>query len=201
MQKFCVCVLGNPGEKYRCTRHNIGFQIGHSLCDKYGCEIQKKTKLNAKIANYFISEKKLHIIFPQTFMNLSGIALQKVLHYYQIDIKNTLVVYDDIDLPFGHFRFRERGSAGTHNGMRSIVQKLSTQDIPRLRIGIGKPQFQALDAYVLDDFNTQEKAALPSLLDKALAAISLYFSVSRQQFLAKYPKTIEGDLQNESGSE
>lgn len=198
MKKICLCALGNPGEKYQATRHNIGFEIAKKYCDQHGLSLEKKTKLLAKVAIHSLENQQILILLPQTYMNLSGQSLQKVLAYYQIKVEDSLVIYDDIDLPFGHFRFREKGSAGTHNGMRSIVQCLKTLQVPRLRVGIGKPTFQALDQYVLSPFSATEKEFLPTIYQTALQIIDHYLTFPMQKFQEQYPKQIAMD--KDSGS-
>lgn len=167
--------LGNIGEKYTKTRHNIGFIILDWLSEKYdpNSEINWKnyTKLNCFIKEIIINNEKVLLVKPTTFMNLSGICAQKLINYYKIDLKNLLIIFDDIDLAFGEIRFREKGSAGTHNGVKSIVNELKTENIKRIKIGIEnrkndlKAKFDLSD-FVLAKFNETELKELNNLFPK-----------------------------------
>lgn len=152
-----VVGLGNPDEKYGKTRHNIGWMFLDYLSKKYDFKIQKKT-LDSLIAEVNINNEKIVFVKPLTYMNLSGNAVQKVKKWYKVENKDILIVFDDIDIPFGQTRYKLSGSGGTHNGMKNIVQMLSSKDLPRIKIGIGgiKHENQDLVDFVLQKFTKSE---------------------------------------------
>lgn len=160
--------LGNPGREYANTRHNVGFMALAELAKRVMAEPPKR-RFRADVAEAILHGEKLVLVAPQTFMNLSGLSVQEVLHWYHLPIDDLLVVYDDMDLPFGTIRMRGSGSAGGHNGLSSIIQQLGTNTVPRLRMGIGRGQ-SAATAHVLSRFNPVEEAALPKLIDAAVEA-------------------------------
>ena len=134
-----VVGLGNPGKKYEKTRHNIGFQVVESIAESLSIKIWQ-TKFDAHIAEGRYNDEKFMLVKPQTFMNLSGNAVQQLLHFYKIPLDQLLVIVDDLDLDTGKIRTRERGSDGGHRGLRSIAERLGTQDFKRIRIGVGRPK-------------------------------------------------------------
>lgn len=167
--------LGNPGKKYAKTRHNMGFMVVDALAKKLDAEWEDKPKLKAEIAETtFLNPEtketeKLLLVKPQTFMNLSGECVALVLNFYKATPADMTVVYDDLDLPLGTIRIREKGSAGTHNGMKSIIEHIKTEEFSRIRIGIEargetSPALQDTSSYVLSDFNKEEKP----LIEKAI---------------------------------
>lgn len=171
---WLIVGLGNPGERYARTRHNIGFEAIDTLARRHGLEFRGK-RANSLIAEGQIAGQRVALAKPQTYMNLSGQAVSSLRNWYKIDpARELLVVYDDLDLPFGKLRLRERGSAGTHNGMRSIVAQLGSSDFPRLRVGIDQPPGKMdAAAYVLSRFRKEEEAELPFLLDTIADAVEL----------------------------
>lgn len=171
---WLIVGLGNPGERYARTRHNIGFEAIDTLARRHGLEFRGK-RANSLIAEGQIAGQRVALVKPQTYMNLSGQAVSSLRNWYKIDpARELLVVYDDLDLPFGKLRLRERGSAGTHNGMRSIVAQLGSSDFPRLRVGIDQPPGKMdAAAYVLSRFRKEEEAELPFLLDTIADAVEV----------------------------
>jgi peptidyl-tRNA hydrolase, PTH1 family len=150
--------LGNPGKKYDGTRHNVGFEILDAWAEKLGASFAHKKQFLSFIASTSYEGRKLLLIKPDTYMNLSGSAVRKVADYYGIETANILVVTDDIYLPLGQIRFRQKGSAGGHNGLKDIQNHLGTSEYARLRVGVGAPGGeQDLADYVLDKFTRQEK--------------------------------------------
>lgn len=149
--------LGNPGKDYEQTRHNIGWLFLEYLADKYNTSITK-SNCDALVGETKINNEKIVFAKPMTYMNLSGNAVSKLKKWYKVENEDILIVYDDIDIPFGTIRFREKGSGGTHNGMKNIVQMLSTQEISRLRIGLGglKHEKQNMADFVLQRFKKDE---------------------------------------------
>ncbi len=157
-----VVGLGNPGRKYKTTKHNIGF-----MCLDY---YTKKHKLKLKKENKFSGESlkigNLVLLKPHTFMNESGQSIRKVMNFYNIDVKDILVIYDDLDLPLGKTRLREKGGSAGHNGIKSIISNLQTQEFKRVRIGIDKNPLYETKNYVLSSFSKKEKAVLDPVLEK-----------------------------------
>jgi PTH1 family peptidyl-tRNA hydrolase len=161
-----VVGLGNVGEKYLKTRHNCGFLALDEFTKQLeatGVEVSWKneSKLDAEIAKVSLSGEKVLLVKPTTFMNLSGEAVNKIMNFYKESKENLIVIYDDIDLPLGKIRVREKGSAGTHNGMKSIIQCLGNEDFNRIRIGIESrgelaPKQQDLADFVLGNFTKEE---------------------------------------------
>lgn len=179
---WLIVGLGNPGEKYARTRHNIGFECLDTLAERHGLEFRGK-RANSLIAEGNIQGQRVALAKPQTFMNLSGQAVSALRSWYKIEPgRELLVIYDDLDLPFAKLRLRERGSAGTHNGMRSIVGQLGGSDFPRLRVGIGQPPGK-MDpaAYVLARFGKEEEPELPALRDTVADTVEL---ILREGFVA-----------------
>jgi len=184
---WLIVGLGNPGEKYARTRHNIGFDGLDALAKRHGLEFRGK-RANSLIAEGSIGGQRVALAKPQTFMNLSGQAVTALRSWYKLDAaKELLVVYDDMDLPFGKLRLRERGSAGTHNGMRSIVGQLGGSEFPRLRVGIDQaPGKMDAAAYVLSRFSKAEEAELHFLLDTLSDAVELVVREGLPAAMNKY---------------
>ena len=130
--------LGNPGREYVNTRHNAGFWVIEALAEKHGVR-QWKDQFNASIGEIRVGAEKVLLVLPQTFMNLSGDAVQPLLHFYKVDPEDLLVIYDDMDLPVGDVRIRKDGSSGGQKGMTSIITRLNSDKFPRIRMGIGRP--------------------------------------------------------------
>lgn len=154
---FLIAGLGNPGRQYEATRHNIGFEVLDYLSTEYKIKINK-IKFKALYGEGTLGGQKVILVKPQTFMNLSGESIREIVDYYKIPPERVIVVYDDISLPTGAIRIRARGSAGGHNGMKSIIYQLQTDEFPRLRIGVGSPQHEDYDLadYVLGHFGEDE---------------------------------------------
>lgn len=168
--------LGNPGSEYEKTRHNTGFMVIDKIAEKYNIEI-KKEKSKALIGTGEINGEKVMLVKPQTFMNLSGEAVRGIMDFYKESIDNLLVVFDDIDLELGNIRIKERGSAGTHNGMKSVVQNVGTVDFKRVKVGIGKPKGNMdLVNYVLGKFSDDELKILTGSIEKAVDAVEIIVS-------------------------
>ena len=152
---FIVVGLGNPGREYARTRHNVGFDVIDVLSEKHHIQLTKNA-MHGQIGEGFVGGEKLVLVKPQTFMNLSGQCVTELVSWYKPEMDHLLLVYDDIDLPLGKLRMREKGSAGTHNGMRSVIGLLGRQDFPRLRVGVGKkPEGWELADWVLSHYQTE----------------------------------------------
>jgi len=157
-----VVGLGNPGRKYKTTKHNVGFMCLDYYAKKYKLKFKKDNKFSGetlKIGN-------LVLLKPHTFMNESGQSIRKVMNFYNINVEDILIIYDDLDLPLGKTRLREKGSSAGHNGIKSIISNVQTQDFKRVRIGIDKNPLYETKNYVLSSFNKQEKALIEPTLVK-----------------------------------
>lgn len=174
-----VVGLGNPGERYRKSRHNVGFfaldHIADHLKESQNIDVEWKNdaKHNASIAKVKYGKNSILLVKPLTMMNLSGQAIRSIISFYKESPQDVIVIYDDIDLPLGEVRMRHSGSAGTHNGMKSIIAELQTEDFPRIRIGIENrpPELKAkidLADYVLSSFAENEQEQVRSSLEKTL---------------------------------
>jgi PTH1 family peptidyl-tRNA hydrolase len=181
--------LGNPGDKYRNNRHNIGFMVLDRLSEKLGVKFNKEGKFNGEVAQVRTPQGKGILLKPLTYMNLSGNSVKGVVDYYKISLDQIIIVYDDLDLEAGKFRIRLKGSSGGQKGMASIIEKLGTQEIPRLRIGISKPEFQNIPDYVLSDFPKEELPLVKETIDKAAEALELFIDGSKlENIMNKYNK-------------
>lgn len=170
--------LGNPGRQYEATRHNVGFMVLDRLAAAEGAAFQSAPKWQSHLAK--LPGSGTLLLKPQTFMNLSGRAVQQILSFHKWQPEQMLVVYDDISLPLGTLRFREKGSAGGHNGIKSILQHLGTDVFPRLKLGIGGSQPGEMTGHVLGKFSSDEQPLLENMLATALQAVQL----SRSQGIA-----------------
>jgi PTH1 family peptidyl-tRNA hydrolase len=171
--KKVVVGLGNPGSKYQNTRHNIGWMVLDRLADRHGASGKAKTKDAAATARGRIGDDELILVKPMTYMNASGEAVRKALARERAPMPNMLVIVDDMDLPFGKLRMKARGSAGGHNGLRSIIGEMGTEAFARLRVGIGAPKGGAVQ-HVLGDFEHAEQKHLELILDAAAEAVELW---------------------------
>ncbi len=168
MSHFKLIVgLGNPGQQYEGTRHNLGFAILDEWILQEGLSFVTQRKQQALVAK----SGALILAKPQTFMNLSGRSVQSLVRFYQVPLSQILVVYDDKDLELGKLRFKQKGSAGGHNGMKSIMQSLGSQEINRLKLGIGGVDKSSVTGHVLGKFSSQEQEVLPAFFDEAKQAI------------------------------
>ena len=180
--------LGNPGNKYEKTRHNIGFMFTDELVKKNNFNFTLDKKLQTKIASGIINNEKVYIIQPQTYMNLSGEAVRAVCKYYGIDVNDILVIYDDLDLPVGKVRIRPNGSSGGHRGMQNIIDMLQTKEIHRIRIGIDGCDKDKVIDYVLGRFNKEEEIEISLIISKADLMIESYLKESFENFVNRYNK-------------
>ncbi len=168
--------LGNPGREYAGNRHNVGFQIADRWVAAHELSFNRIMH-HAIIANGRALQRRVIVAKPQTYMNDSGRAVGALLKYYRIPIDRLLVIFDDLDLSYGALRLRAEGGAGGHNGMRSIIRRLGSNQFARLRVGIGRPPGR-MDpaAYVLQDFRSEEAAELSGIADRAVQAIDLFIT-------------------------
>lgn len=166
----CIVGLGNPGKKYKDTRHNIGFMVIEELLHRYHWDLNK-TKFNGKYALEHVESEKVILLQPQTYMNLSGESIRSIMDFYNMDVEDVLVIYDDLDLPTGKIRLRQKGGHGGHNGIRSTIDHLGTKDFKRLRIGVGRPttSIQVVD-YVLGSFSKAQQEDVAEGIKKSADA-------------------------------
>lgn len=182
---FIIIGLGNPGRRYENTRHNIGFITVDQLAEKHGIRINK-IKHKALVGEGFISGRKVLLVKPQTYMNLSGQSVREVVAYYKPELSNLIVVYDDVDLPIGRIRIRPSGSAGTHNGMRSVIYDLQRDDFPRVRIGIGGERKMRLADYVTGGFRKEETKLIEDAVLRAVSALECMLEKGIHQAMNEY---------------
>ncbi|QQY79497.1 PTH1 family peptidyl-tRNA hydrolase [Keratinibaculum paraultunense] len=167
---FAVVGLGNPGRNYSGTRHNVGFKTVELLADRNNINLNK-IKFKSIYGEGIIGGEKVILLKPQTYMNNSGIAVLDLYNFYKIPLENIIVIVDDVDIEFGTIRIRKKGSDGGHNGLKSIIYQLGSQDFPRIKIGIGKKrEEQDLADFVLSKFSKEEKPYIEeAVLNAALA--------------------------------
>lgn len=167
---FIIAGLGNPGKEYENTRHNAGFMAIDALADKLGADISEK-KHKALCGRAVIGGEKVILLKPQTYMNSSGESIRAAADYYKVEPEDILVIYDDISLAPGQLRVRAKGSAGGHNGIKSIIAHLGTQEFPRVRVGVGeKPPKMDLADYVLGHFSAEERKIMNEAAKEAAEA-------------------------------
>lgn len=171
--------LGNPGDRYVDTRHNVGFMALERLAAVSGGSFRSQPRLHGQLAECDGGPGRMRLLMPQTFMNESGRSIRAALDWYRLQPSQLLVVVDDMDLPLGRMRLRASGSAGGHNGLRSTIQHLGTQEFARLRIGIGAPARDPQErrertvGHVLGRFTAAERPVLEAVLDEVVAGIGL----------------------------
>lgn len=167
-----VVGLGNPGREYQATRHNLGFIVVDALFRRLNGS-QLRSRFRSELAEATLNGEKVIMVMPQTYMNLSGVAVREVAHWYRVPPEDILIILDDLDLPFGTHRLRGRGSAGGHNGLGSIIEQLGTDEIPRLRVGIGRSRATAR-AQVLSRFTPEETKELPAIVERAVDCCEIW---------------------------
>ncbi len=168
---FVVIGLGNPGNRYRKTRHNVGFDTIECLAETHDIKISK-IKYKSIYGEGRIGNEKVLLVKPQTYMNNSGISAFEIIRYYNIPVENIIVIYDDVDIEFGTLRVRPKGSAGSHNGMKSMIYHLQDDEFPRVRIGVGSPEtHQDLANFVLSGFSKDEREIIDITIKKASQAV------------------------------
>ncbi|MBO5348929.1 MAG: aminoacyl-tRNA hydrolase [Clostridia bacterium] len=168
---YLIVGLGNPEAEYARTRHNMGVDVLNEISDKYKISISRE-KFKALYGTGEIEGEKVILIKPQTYMNLSGDSVIEFVNFYKIDINNVIVIYDDIDTIPGKIRIRKKGGPGTHNGMKSVVYRLNSEDFPRVRVGIGMPEYKNdLINYVIGNISDEDYETLKTGIQKASEAV------------------------------
>ena len=183
---YLIVGLGNPEADYSKTRHNMGFNTVNKIAEKYGIEINKK-KFDGLIGEGLIDGEKVILLKPQTYMNLSGKSIIQVVNFYKIPLENICVIYDDMDIEKGSIKIRKKGSAGSHNGMKSVVEELGTTDFARIRIGIGEPEFEDDTInYVIGAIPEEEVKILDEGTTKAAEAMIEILKIGIDNAMNKY---------------
>ena len=177
-----IAGLGNVGEQYLFTRHNIGFMV----LDKWASNDNFSFKEERKLKCFVAKQGDIIFIKPTTFMNLSGEAVRAVMDYYKIDIKDILIIYDDISLDLGKIRFRANGSDGGHNGIKSVIKHVGSQNFDRLKIGIGPQPNVASEQYVLQNFPQSDFEKLKAVLKISIDAVQFYFEYGIEKTQNKF---------------
>ena len=195
---YVIVGLGNPGRKYENTKHNVGFVTIDRLSEKYQIKVNK-IKHKALIGEGIIEGKKVMLVKPQTYMNLSGESLREIVSYYDVEPEHLLVIYDDVDIDMGALRIRKKGSAGTHNGMRSVIYQLQFDDFPRIRIGIGKASKGDMIHYVISGFVGEDRIQIEKAIDQAVSAVGTWLSKGIDLAMSEYntKKAAAGDKHEE----
>lgn len=171
MTRRLIVGLGNPGPRYASNRHNVGFMVVDEVASAAGIPVSRE-KFKGLYGNGTVEGTSVVLLKPQTFMNLSGQSVSPTRNYFNIELDELLVVYDELDLPYGRIRLKASGGHGGHNGMRSIIAQLGGRNFARLRVGIGRPQRGSVSDHVLSDFAVKdEREALPSVIDEAARAV------------------------------
>ena len=163
--------LGNPGKEYTKTRHNVGFMVIDELITQENLNLSTKTKFKGALSQATIGNESVILLKPLTYMNLSGESVLAVKNFYNIDINDILVIYDDLDLPVGKIRIKQKGSSGGHKGMKSIIACLNSSDFPRLKIGIDKEELIPVTQYVLTKFSKAQKKLIDEAIEKSINAV------------------------------
>lgn len=186
---FIIAGLGNPGKEYKNTRHNIGFDVIDTIAEKYHISVIEK-KHKALIGKGVINGYKVILVKPQTYMNLSGESLREIMDYYKADpTEDLIVIADDISLNPGNIRIRKKGSAGGHNGLKSIIQHLGTDGFMRIKMGIGeKPKDYDLADYVLGHFTADECKVMDEAAKKAEEAVCLMLCKEVEEAMNRFNK-------------
>jgi len=181
-----IAGLGNPGRRYRNTRHNVGFMLIDRLAERGSCSLTNFGSM-ATTARMQWADQDLLLVKPQTYMNLSGTAVRELIRYFGLDVGESLIVYDDVALPLGKIRFRASGSSGGQKGMQSIIEHLGTIEIPRLRIGIaGERGRRDLAGYVLDRFTGSDSEVLADVLGTCEEAVEYYLLEGIDRAMARF---------------
>lgn len=180
--------LGNPGSKYDKTKHNIGFMAIDEIVKHLDVTFTEDKNFKALVGSTFLNGERVYFVKPLTFMNESGQAVQALLTYFNIAVEDLLVIYDDLDMAVGKIRFRQKGSAGGHNGIKSIIKYIGSQEFDRIKVGIGRPKTGAkVVHYVLSAFSQDDYATILASLERVAAAVNFYLeSGDFEQTIQKY---------------
>lgn len=181
---FLIVGLGNPGNKYKNTRHNIGFEAIDSIANKYNIDVNR-IKFKGEYGEGFIGSEKVILLKPTTYMNLSGESIREIVDFYKLTNEDILVIYDDISLDVGKLRIRKKGSAGGHNGIKSIISHLGTDEFSRIKIGVGQPKGDLVN-HVLGVFSKDELEVLQESLEATIGAAECVIKEDTQSAMNKF---------------
>ncbi len=176
-----VVGLGNIGDKYCFTRHNVGFMIVDKIAIDKGLSFREEKKFKCFITKFRHGDEDILLIKPTTFMNLSGDSVQLVMNYYKIPVEDVLIIFDDLSLELGKMRFRANGSDGGHNGIKSVIKCVGTQSVPRLKVGIGPQPPIPSEAFVLQNFSKDQLEVLKPVLKKSIEGVEYYLENGLQK--------------------
>ena len=198
MNDIYLVGLGNPGKKYSKSRHNIGFLLLQNLSKKYNSNFQLKDKLKSSCSEFIINNSTYKLFLPNTFMNNSGDAVRAIVDWYKINLDQIFIIVDDKDLPLGKIRFRKKGSSGGHNGLKSIIEKLQTNNFNRIRIGIGSPplikgknNFNTI-SHVLGDISLEEKTILDKVYERVINSLE-QLNTKKEDFIINELNSFDKD--------
>ena len=181
---FLIVGLGNPGREYDNTRHNIGFHAIDIIADKYNIDVNR-IKFKGVYGEGFIGGEKVMLLKPTTYMNLSGESIREAMDFYKLDLDQILVIYDDISLDVGKLRIREKGSAGGHNGIKSIIAHTGSEVFSRIKIGVGQPKGDLVN-HVLGKFSSEESEILNEVLEVVASATEVIIKEDTKEAMNKY---------------
>jgi PTH1 family peptidyl-tRNA hydrolase len=188
-----VVGLGNPGKEYAQTRHNAGFRVVEELARRNGVELKKMFWFPARQAKCRIGGSEVRLLEPATFMNRSGRAVWGAMKKWRVDAADTVVVYDDVELEFGGIRVKAKGSGGSHNGMKSVLEWLQTKNFPRVRVGVGpKPSDVDMIGFVLGHFTDEESLGLEKVVERAANAVESIFSIGTERTMNEFNQSKTG---------
>ena len=188
-----VVGLGNPGKEYERSRHNIGFMVVGELARRQGVELKKMFWFPARQAKCRIGKSEARLLEPTTYMNRSGRAVWGAMKKWRVAAADTVVVYDDVDLEFGGIRVRGKGTGGSHNGMKSVLEWVQTKAFPRVRVGIGpKPTDEDMIGFVLGDFPAEESLGLEKVVERAADAVESIFSIGTERTMNTFNQAKTG---------
>ncbi|HWQ74106.1 MAG TPA: aminoacyl-tRNA hydrolase [Syntrophomonas sp.] len=177
--------LGNPGKDYKDTRHNMGFMVLEELASRYRVEKQE-SRFDAIIGHIRIDTEKVLLVKPLTYMNLSGRAVQPLVHWYKLPLEDLMVVFDDMDLPTGSLRIRANGGTGGHKGMTSISERLGSKEFARARVGIGRPEYHEVTDWVLGKFSREEQEIIQNAVKYAADALETWVKAGITSAMNEY---------------
>lgn len=184
---YLIAGLGNPEKKYDNTRHNIGFEAAGALAQKHGISLSKN-KYKAILGEGKIADERIIVALPQTYMNLSGDSVSEIVAFYKIPPENIIIIHDDVSLAPGRMRIRSKGSAGGHNGLKSIISRIGSEAFPRIKIGVGSPENSDYDLadFVLGKFSKDENDILAPVIKNAVDAVECIIKYGIDRAMNKY---------------
>ena len=200
MNEIYLIGLGNPGKKYSKSRHNIGFLVLENLSRKYNSNFLLKDKLKSSCSEFKINNSTYRLFLPNTFMNNSGDAVRAIVDWYKINLDQIFIIVDDKDLPLGKIRFRKKGSSGGHNGLKSIIEKLQTNEFNRIRIGIGSPSSikgsNDLNtiSHVLGNISLEEKLILDKVYRRVIESLEQLNTKKEENFIYELNSFDKGQI-------